>query len=477
MMTVETMITFIIYLVFLVGVGVYFYNKNSSAEEYIIGGRGLGSWVTALSAQASDMSGWLLMGLPGAVYSFGMNQTWIVIGLLLGTYFNWKIIAPKLRIQTEETKTMTIPNFLSEKLEDDTGTIRIFSAIVILFFFTIYSASGLVAAGKLFESILGIDYKIAVIIGVLTIVTYTFMGGYLACCWTDFFQGSLMFLAILIVPLYAYTKTGGIAEIREIAMMKEISLSIFKKGNIGVLSIVSSIAWGLGYFGQPHILSRFMSVKNLKELNKARKIAMIWVIVSLVGAVFIGAIGIAFFKDVSEIGGDSEKIFIYMISKLFNPWLAGILLSAILSAIMSTIDSQLLVSSSTLSEDFYKYIKKSATDNEVMWTGRICIIIMAFIATVIAMNPNAKILSMVAYAWAGFGGVFGPVIIMSLYLKKLNWRSAFAGMVISTITIIVWKNIGYGDYIYEIVPTFIINFFTAFISEKYFWGERIKEHS
>ncbi|MDP0493789.1 MAG: sodium/proline symporter PutP [Fusobacterium sp. JB021] len=470
MMTMETMITFVVYLIFLVGVGIYFYKKTESAEDYLIGGRGMGSWVTALSAQASDMSGWLLMGLPGAVYSSGMSQIWVVVGLAVGTYLNWRYVAPKLRVQTEETKTMTLPNFLSEKLGDKTGTIRIFSAAIVLFFFTVYSASGLVASGKLFESILGIDYKVAVLIGVGTIVFYTFMGGYLACCWTDFFQGSLMFLAILVVPGLAYVKGGGMAEIQMAAQAKEISLSVFKSGNIGTLAIISSLAWGLGYFGQPHILSRFMSVKGLKELAQARKIAMVWVIISLMGAMAIGITGIAVFKDIAEIGGDSERVFIYMITKLFNPWVGGILLAAILSAIMSTIDSQLLVSSSTLSEDFYKFIKKNATEKEIMWTGRFGIIIISAIATVMAMNPSTKILAMVSYAWGGFGGVFGPAIIATLYVKGLNWRSVFSGMLIGTITLILWKTIGYGAYLYEIVPAFAINAIVITITEKYLFG-------
>lgn len=477
MMTVETMITFVVYLVFLIGVGIYFYRKTKSAEDYLIGGRGMGSWVTALSAQASDMSGWLLMGLPGAVYLSGIFQIWIIIGLVVGTYLNWKYIAPKLRIQTEKTKTMTIPSFLSEKLEDNTGTIRIFSAIIILFFFTIYSASGLVASGKLFESILGIDYKVAVLIGVGTIVFYTFMGGYLACCWTDFFQGSLMFLAIIIVPWVAYFKGGGIEEIQAAAYAREISLNILKSGNIGILSVISSLAWGLGYFGQPHILSRFMSVKSLKELGKARKIAMVWVVISLIGALAIGITGIALFKNIKQIGGDSERVFIYMIIDLFNPWVGGILLAAILSAIMSTIDSQLLVSSSTLSEDFYKFIKKNVTEKEVMWTGRLGIIIVSVIATVMAMNPSAKILAMVSYAWGGFGGVFGPAIIATLYLKKLNWKSVFLGMLSATIVIITWKLIGYGEYLYEIIPAFLINSFTIVICQKYYFVFRKKSRA
>ncbi len=471
MAKMETLVTFGIYLIFLMGVGVYFYKKTTSSEDYIIGGRGLGSWVTALSAQASDMSGWLLMGLPGAVYLSGMSQIWVILGLALGTYLNWRFVAEKLRVQTEETDTMTIPNFLSKKLGDEKGYIRIFSAMVILFFFTIYSASGLVAAGKLFESILGIDYKIAVLIGGFTIIFYTFMGGYLACCWTDFFQGGIMFFAIIVVPTVAYFHGGGIDGI-EIAMQtRNISLRIFNGGGTAeILAMISSIAWGLGYFGQPHILIRFMSVKSIKELVKARRIAMIWVVISLIGAIAVGITGIAVFTSVSELNGDSEKIFIYLIAKLFNPWVGGVLLAAILSAIMSTIDSQLLVSSSTLTEDFYRYIKKDASEKEKIWTGRIGIIIISVVAYTLALNPSAKVLSMVAYAWAGFGGVFGPAVLMTLYSRKLHWKSVFTGMIAGTITIILWKHLGYGEYLYEIIPAFIFNGAVIYIAEKSFFG-------
>lgn len=471
MATTETLITFVIYLIFLMAVGIYFYKKTETAEDYVLGGRGMGSWVTALSAQASDMSGWLLMGLPGAVYMTGMSQTWTAIGLTLGTYLNWRILAPKLRVQTEETDSMTLPNFLSKKLGDDTGTIRIFSAIVILFFFTIYSSSGIVAAGKLFSSILGIDYKLAVLIGVGTIVFYTFMGGYLACCWTDFFQGTLMFLAILIVPVLAYTAGGGIENIQDISQARNISLSLFQGSRIGILGIISALAWGLGYFGQPHILVRFMSVKNLYELKKARIIAMLWVIISLIGAVAIGITGIGLFADVSKMGGDSEKVFIYMISMLFNPWVGGVMLAAILSAIMSTIDSQLLVSASTLSEDFYRYIKKDASEKEIMWTGRIGIILISVIATIIAMDTNSQILSMVSYAWGGFGGAFGPAILMTLYCEKLNWKSVFTGMLVGVLVIIFWKLSGLGNYLYEILPAFVLNGLTVYLSEKFVFGK------
>ena len=465
----ETFITFGIYLVFLIGIGVYFYYKTDSHESYVLGDRGVGYWVTALSAQASDMSGWLLLGLPGAVYLSGLTEIWVVIGLASGTYLNWKFVAPALRVQTEEYNSLTIPSFISKKLDDKKGYIRTFSAIVILFFFTIYSASGLVASGKLFDSLLGIDYKWGVIIGGGTIIIYTFLGGYLAGVWTDFFQGALMFFAIIVVPVGAYFNAGGIDGISAAMDAREISLNIFRYAK--VLSfpvIISGLGWGLGYFGQPHIIVRFMSIDSADELWKSRIVAMIWVIISLLGAIAVGVTGIGVFSNVSEMGGDAEKVFIFLIDKLFNPWLAGILYAAILSAIMSTISSQLLVSSNTLTEDFYRHIvKREKTNKEMIWLGRWCVMVIFVIASYLAMNPDSKVLEMVSYAWAGFGGVFSPVVLFTLYKKDLSWKSVLVSMVIATATVIIWKETGLGKIIYEIVPSFIVNCICIYLFEKF----------
>ena len=465
----ETFITFGIYLVFLIGIGVYFYYKTDSHESYVLGDRGVGYWVTALSAQASDMSGWLLLGLPGAVYLSGLTEIWVVIGLASGTYLNWKFVAPALRVQTEEYNSLTIPSFISKKLDDKKGYIRTFSAIVILFFFTIYSASGLVASGKLFDSLLGIDYKWGVIIGGGTIIIYTFLGGYLAGVWTDFFQGALMFFAIIMVPVGAYFNAGGIDGISAAMDAREISLNIFRYAK--VLSfpvIISGLGWGLGYFGQPHIIVRFMSIDSADELWKSRIVAMIWVIISLLGAIAVGVTGIGVFSNVSEMGGDAEKVFIFLIDKLFNPWIAGILYAAILSAIMSTISSQLLVSSNTLTEDFYRHIvKREKTNKEMIWLGRWCVMVIFVIASYLAMNPDSKVLEMVSYAWAGFGGVFSPVILFTLYKKDLSWKSVLVSMVIATATVIIWKETGLGKTIYEIVPSFIVNCICIYLFEKF----------
>ncbi len=458
-----TIITFVIYLVFLMTVGLYFYKKTNNIEDYLLGGRGMGKWVTALSAQASDMSGWLLMGLPGAVYLYGISQSWIAIGLFIGTVANWLLVAPRLRTYTEKTSSLTISSFLENRYKDPTGLLRIISAIITLLFFAIYASSGMAGAGKLFESMFGISYQLAIVIGALVIVIYTFLGGFLAVCWTDLFQGTLMIIAIVLVPFLAFFNVGGSEAISLASNAKGISFSLIpSNGIMGIVAIISTLAWGLGYFGQPHILVRFMSIKRIKDLPKTTLIATIWVLISLSGAVVVGLIGIAMYE--SAPGGDAEKVFIYMIADTFSPWIGGVLLAAILSAIMSTIDSQLLVSSSALTEDFYqKVIKKDASQKELIWVSRISVVAIALVAALLAMNPNSSILALVSYAWGGFGAAFGPVILMALFSKKSTWQSALSGMVVGAVTVVIWKEIGLGNYMYEIVPGFILNFITMII--------------
>ena len=464
-MSIPTLTTFVTYLVVLLAIGIFFYRKSTNIENYLLGGRGMGSWVTALSAQASDMSGWLLMGLPGAIYLGGMPQVWIAIGLFIGTFLNWKLVSARLRTYTQKTDTITLPCFFEARFKDPTGLLRIISAIIILIFFTIYSSSCLVATGLLFESTFGIKYQISVIIGGCVIIAYTFLGGFMAVCWTDLLQGSLMVFAIVIVPVMTYRTAGGFDTIENAMTTKNISTSLLPQADtlpIGIIMIISSMAWGLGYFGQPHILVRFMSIKSLNKLKRSMAIAIIWVLLSLTGAVIVGFIGIAMFDNLRD--GEQEKVFIYMINKLFNPWLGGILLAAIFSAIMSTIDSQLLVSSSALSEDFYsKAIRKQASDKEIVWVGRACVIIISIIALIMALDRDNTILGIVAYAWGGFGAAFGPLILFALYSRRTSWQSALAGMVTGTVVLVLWKQIGLGDSMYEIVPGFIANCLTITI--------------
>ncbi|HUV62307.1 MAG TPA: sodium/proline symporter, partial [Sedimentisphaerales bacterium] len=353
-MSIPTFVTFVAYLFVLLGIGFFFYRRSASIEDYLLGGRGMGSWVTAFSAQASDMSGWLLMGLPGAVYLAGVGQVWIAVGLFIGTALNWKLVSTRLRVYTQKTNAITLPCFFEARFRDPTGLLRIVSAIIILIFFAIYASSCLVAAGKLFESTFDVEYHAAVLIGGFIIVVYTFLGGFLAVCWTDLLQGALMVFAIVIVPLMTYRTVGGGGAIAKAMAAKGISASLMPRAETlsgAICMIVSSMAWGLGYFGQPHILVRFMSIRSAGKLGQSMAIAIVWVFLSLAGAVVVGLIGIAMFDNLSD--GQEEKVFIYMIRDTFNPWFGGILLAAIFSAIMSTIDSQLLVSSSALSEDLY----------------------------------------------------------------------------------------------------------------------------
>ncbi len=462
-MSLPTLITFIIYFILLLGIGFYFYRKNVSIEDYLLGGRSMGAWVTALSAQASDMSGWLLMGLPGAIYLAGIGNIWIAIGLFVGTVLNWKLVSGRLRVYTQKTNTITLPCFFEQRFGDPTGLLRVVSAIVILIFFTIYASSGLVATGKLFESSFNVPYKAAVLIGGIIIIAYTFLGGFLAVCWTDLFQGTLMVLALIIVPALAYINVGGAQTIGE--AMTSIQKSLIPKGSSpALLMIISAMAWGLGYFGQPHILARFMSVKSVGKLAESMTIAIIWVFFSLAGAVVIGLVGIAMFGNLAVAEGEQEKVFIYMINKVMHPWLAGIMLAAILSAIMSTIDSQLLVSSSALTEDFYqKAIKKNAKEREVVLVGRICVIIISVIALILALHPDETILMIVAYAWGGFGAAFGPLVLFALFSRRTSWQSALAGMVTGTVVLVIWKQVGLSNVMYEIVPGFGANCVTIFV--------------
>ncbi len=464
-MSTPTLITFIAYFIVLLCIGFFFYRRSANIEDYLLGGRGMGSWVTALSAQASDMSGWLLMGLPGAIYLGGMGKTWIAIGLFIGTVLNWKLVSARLRVYTEKTNAITLPCFFEARFRDPTGLLRLISAIIILIFFAIYASSGLVATGLLFESTFNVQYHVAVIIGGLVIIAYTFLGGFLAVCWTDLLQGALMVFAIVIVPLLTYNTVGGVEAIREAMELKHISTSLMPQGQklpIAICMIISSMAWGLGYFGQPHILVRFMSIKSIDKIGKSMTIAIIWVFLSLSGAVAIGFIGIAMFENLSN--GQEEKVFIYMISKLFNPWFGGILLAAIFSAIMSTIDSQLLVSSSALSEDFYrKAIRKEASEREIVLVGRGCVVIISIIALIMALDRDNTILGIVSYAWGGFGAAFGPLILFALFSRKTTWQSALAGMVTGTVVLVLWKQVGLSGTMYEIVPGFIANCLTIFL--------------
>lgn len=456
-------IVIMLYLLFMLAIGFYYYKRNEDLSDYILGGRKLNKWVTALSSQASDMSGWLLLGLPGYAYLSGMEAAWIALGLGIGTYLNWKFIAKRLRKYTKEAgDAITIPMYLENRFHDKSRLLRTISALFILIFFLFYTSSGFVAGGKLFSTVFGLEYVTALTIGVFVIISYTFMGGFMAVCWTDFFQGMLMIFAITAVPLAAINKLGGISSTTDLIRTIDPHLLSPFTGSDGTLiplmTVISLMAWGLGYFGQPHILVRFMAINNPEEIKQSRAIAMIWVIISLAFAVLVGLVGRAYVSDfLAET--TSETVFMVMVNSLFNPLVAGIMMAAILAAIMSTADSQLLVAASAFTEDIYTLVFKSnASQKELVWMGRFTVVGISLLAYYFALDPDSSVLDLVAYAWAGFGAAFGPVIVFSLFSKKMTRNAALVGMLIGGITVIIWKQLSGGIFdLYEIVPGFMLS--------------------
>ncbi|EAJ5325849.1 sodium/proline symporter PutP [Campylobacter coli] len=452
-------IMFVAYAALMLYIGFYFYRQNKNTEDYFLGGRSLGPVVSALSAGASDMSGWLLMGLPGALYASGLIESYIAIGLSIGALLNWSFVAKRLRIYTSViANSITIPDYFETRFDDDKHILRIVCAIVILIFFTFYVSSGLVGGAKLFEATFGIRYEYALTTGTIIIVVYTFLGGYKAVCWTDLLQGLLMMGALIVVPAVMLYHLGGFGE--AMAVIEEIKPNALSMGEgIGALSIVSALAWGLGYFGQPHILVRFMSIRSTKDIPAATFVGISWMVISLIGACFIGLLGIAYVHKFELTLQDPEKIFIVMSQLLFNPWIAGILLSAILAAIMSTASSQLLVSSSTIAEDFYKKIfREDAPSHIVLNLGKLGVLLVAVIAFLISTDKNSSVLSIVSYAWAGFGASFGSVMLFSLFWSRMTRVGAILGMITGAVVVVLWKNYLaelFNFSIYEIVPGFV----------------------
>ena len=456
------LVTFILYLVFMMGVGVFFYRRTTNLSDYILGGRKINFWVTSLSAQASDMSGWLLMGLPGFAYLAGLEAIWIAIGLAVGTWFNWKFVARRLRVYTELAgDSITLPDYFENRFADRSRILRIISSVFILIFFLIYTSSGFVAGAILFSSVFGLPYQIGLYAGVLVIIAYTFLGGFMAVSWTDFFQGVLMFIAVTIVPVIGFRLAGGLGE--TVATIETINPNLLNAfttedgSRIGMIAVVSSLAWGLGYFGQPHILARFMGITSGEAVAPARRIATVWVVISLAMAVVVGLVGRAGLPE-ELVAGDSERVFIVLIDAVVHPLLAGIFLSAILAAIMSTADSQLLVTSSALTEDLYAVLLRDrASQKELVWISRAAVVVVAIIAMFIAFDPDATVLGLVSYAWGGFGATFGPIILLSLFWRRMTRNGAVAGLLAGGITAIVWANISGGLFdLYEIVPGFAL---------------------
>ena len=453
----------IAYMVACLGLGLLAWRRTRSLGDYLLGGRSLGSWVTALSAQASDMSGWLLMGLPGLAYASGLDAAWVSLGLLIGTYLNWRLVAARLRSATEKSNdALTLPDYFEHRFQDRSRALRSLTALVILVFFTFYASSGFVASGKLFQQLFGGSHATAMLSGSIVMVLYTFFGGFLAVSWSDVLQGTLMFIALVLVAAMGVHLAGGSAATVAALDARDPSLLDPLVGShgerLGAVGVSSLLAWGLGYPGQPHILARFMAARSAAEIPLARRIAMAWVLVTLAAAVVVGLTGLLVLHK-PLVGGESEKVFILMSAELFHPALAGVCMAAIMAAIMSTASAQLLVASSAFAEDLYQgFVRRAAGRRELLWVGRGAVLIIAVVAFVIGLDPDSRVFELVAWAWAGFGAAFGPAIVLSLYWRRMSRNGALAGILVGGATVILWKQ-GHGGIfeLYEIVPGFALS--------------------
>ena len=451
-----------VYFIAMFSIGIYAYSATKGdVTGFMLGGRNLNPAVTALSAGASDMSGWMLLGLPGAMYISGLSSAWIALGLTLGAYLNYLLVAPRLRVFTELLDdAVTIPEYFERRFDDRGHLIRILSSVVIIIFFAIYTTSGVVAGGKLFESSFGLNYELGLFITAGVVVAYSTFGGFLAVSTTDFVQGCIMFLALILVPIVTLNQIGSVAQTQHYLM--ELSPAMLTLGGGSLLGILSAASWGLGYFGQPHIIVRFMAIRSVREIKVARRIGMSWMIISLTGAIAVGLVGAAYIKSIDGNLSDPETIFIFLSNTLFDPLVSGFLLAAILAAIMSTISSQLLVTSCSLTEDIYHtFLRKKANDTELVLVGRFSIVAVALLAIFLAHNRDSSILSLVSNAWAGFGAAFGPVVLLSLFWARMTRQGALAGILVGASAVLFWiygdftiNNQTPSDYIYEIVPGF-----------------------
>ncbi len=461
-----------LYFILMLGIGVWSYRTSTDdVSGYVLGGRKLGPMVSALSAGASDMSGWMLMGLPGAMFLTGLSAGWIAVGLLIGALANYLIVAPRLRVYTERANdSITIPDFFDNRFQDGTRLLRVVSAVVIVVFFTLYTSSGMVAGGKLFQSAFGLDYAWGLWITAGVVLAYTMIGGFMAVSLTDFVQGCIMFVALILVPVVALGHVGGLSGAEEtIRSVDPSRLDIFH--GFTLLGTISALAWGLGYFGQPHIIVRFMAVRSVRDIPMMRNIGMSWMLVTLIGALATGLAGLAYATRTGLEVSDPETIFILLSDVLFHPLITGFLLAAILAAIMSTISSQLLVSSSSLVEDFYgTFIRRNASQKELVLIGRLAVLAVALAAIFLAWNPDNSVLNLVGQAWAGLGAAFGPLVILSLTWRRMTRTGALAGMIVGAATVLVWIYAPIGpngaplsSVIYEMVPGFLLSFATILV--------------
>lgn len=458
-MNYTELFVFIVYFLFMLGIGFYFFakSKDSGEKDYFLGGRQMGAWVSALSAGASDMSAWVLMGLPASVFAAGMGQTWIAIGLGIGYALSWIFEAPRLRrFSIRAGDSITIPQYLTNRFLSKSKLMQIICAVIFLVAYTIYAASSIKACGTLFHTVMNIDANVAMYIAAFIIIAYTFLGGFSAVCWTDFFQGLLMLAALLIAPIFVLALMGS-GEIVASGSLPDGYFNFMTSWK----DIVSGLGWGLGYFGMPHIIIRFMSLKSEKELRKSSVIGISWTLIILIMSVLAGVAGRMFLGEME----DSSLVFITMVRRIFPALVSGILLSAILSAAMSTADSQLLASASAFASDVYKPVfRKNATDKEMLWAGRIIVVVIAVVALLIASNPNSgTIMALVENAWGVFGAAFGPVILLSLFWRRFTFAGAVSGIVAGAAVDILWLACLKSTGIYEIIPGFSVGLLAAVV--------------
>ncbi len=481
-MAVGTMVSLGLYFLVMLGIGWYGYKEaDTSVEGYMLGGRKLGPAVTALSAGASDMSGWMLMGLPGAMYVAGISAAWIAIGLTIGAFLNYILVAPRLRVYTEiANNAITLPDYFENRFADNSRMLRVIASVVIVIFFTLYTSSGVVAGGKLFESSFNLSYELGLYVTAGVVVAYTLIGGFMAVSMTDFVQGCIMFISLILVPVVVVMELGGLSQANQVInnidpAMFDLFTDAASGTTLSFIGILSLLAWGFGYFGQPHIIVRFMAIRSVKAVPVARRIGMSWMILSITGALMTGLYGLAYITQQPDVTIDPETIFIYLSQILFNPLIGGFLLAAILAAIMSTISSQLLVTSSSLTSDFYQiFLRKDASEGELVIAGRISVVLVAAVAIALAYDRDSTILSLVSNAWAGFGAAFGPLVLFSLFSRNMTRAAAFAGMITGAATVLLWiylpvqiEGQSLSQWMYEIVPGFVLSSIAIVVVSKF----------
>ncbi len=485
-MSSAALVSLAFYVLLMLGIGVYALRySNQNVSGFMLGNRQLGPGVTALSAGASDMSAWLMMGVPGAAYASGLSLTWLLVGLVAGAYMNYLLVAPRLRVFTHELNdALTIPDYLEKRLLDNSHALRLFASVAIVVFFILYTSSGMVAGGKLFENAFGLPYQTGLWATAAVVLAYTFMGGFMAVSLTDFVQGTIICIALIVVPVMAFTSLN--TDISTNIHDASTSLTAVKPdlllalSSASLLSVLSSLAWGLGYVGQPHIIVRFMAIRSLADISTARRIGMSWMIVALLGATATGLVGSLYAAQHNLSISDPETIFIVLSQALFHPFIAGFLLAAILAAIMSTISSQLLVSASSLTEDTYRvFFRRTASQKELILVGRMCVLVVTIVAAVLALNPNNSVLGLVSHAWAGFGATFGPVIILSLHWRDLSKQGALAGMLTGATVVLLWSYLPVlppieggelkrplNSELYSLLPGFVLAWASAYLVSK-----------